>query len=203
MRFSIASDVSVMRNFSPAQKFWALGQTVQAQLHVTNRESFIGGIRYYTPGNFKNSFIATAASPLVTPATKEYRVAGTWRLREVVLGWKHYFKGNSEAEESWNLYGIAGFGLIFTNVENGIISSIDTSIYKVQPAPRAGIGHWKRLSLDLGMGGEYPMGGNFYLYGELQTWIHTSAYPSPWLHHNERVPLPVLLNVGLRILFGD
>lgn len=203
LRFSVASDISVLRNFSPSQRFWALGQTVQTQLHVDKHETLFGNIRYYSPGNFKNTFTATAASPLTVPATKNYRVSGSWNLKEIVLGWKHYFKGSFDAETSWNLYGFGGFGLIFTSVENGLATSIDTTVYKLQAAPEIGSGHWKRLSIDLGMGGEYPMGGNFFLYSEVQTWIHTSAYPSPFLHRNERVPFPVTLDIGLRILFGE
>ena|GEM_PF-299334 len=202
-RFSISSDVSVLRNLSPSQKFWALGQSVIAQVHFTDRETGIATIRYYTNGNFRNNFTASARSPLTLPATRSYGVAGIWRMKEIVLGWKHFFKGGAFAETSWNLYGVAGFGLIFTNAENGLTTSIDTSLYKIQDAPRLGIGNWKRLSIDLGLGGEYPLGGNFFLYAEAQTWIHTSAYPSPWLHRNERVPLPVTLDAGLRILFGD
>jgi hypothetical protein len=58
-----------------------------------------------------------------------------------------------------------------------------------------------RLSLDLGLGLEYPISGSFYLYGDLRTWLPTSDYPSPYLHNNKNVPLPAIVSLGLRIPF--
>ena len=203
VRFSIATDLAVLRNLSPDQHFWSVGQTVQGDFHLSARETFFAGLCYFGTGNFRNNFVATATSPLTFPATQTYTVGGGWRMREFSLGWKHYFKGSFDAEDAWNLYGLAAFGLVFTAAQNDLLTPMDTSVYRPQPAPMLGIGAWKRLTMDLGLGFEYPLGGNFCVYGETKIWLHTSDYPSPYLHRNERVPLPVLLKGGIRILFGD
>ena len=77
---------------------------------------------------------------------------------------------------------------------------IDTSLYTVPTTE--GSGKFYRLTLDLGGGVEVPVGGSFFMYGDLRTWIPTSDYPSPYLHSNKNVPLPFLLTAGVRILFG-
>jgi hypothetical protein len=156
---------------------------------------------YYSPGRFHNYFIATAKSPQTIPSSVAYYVAGKWRMREVSIGWKHYFKGRFDEEIDWNLYGIAGFGLVFSKIENDF-KQVDTSLYNSPPTPQFGSGEFKRLTLDLGVGGEVPLGGNFFAYSEIKTWIHTTNYPSPYLHNTRNVPMPAVITLGLRILFG-
>lgn len=188
-----------MRNFSPKQKFWALGQTVQFNFHFTKRETAYAWLTYYTAGKFKNNFVATAKSGSTNPQTIPFRAAAKWRNNEVSLGWKHYFKGDFDAETGWGFYGTAGFGLMFTKVENVFTPGIDTSLY-FTPL-RMGNDEFKRLTIDLGMGVELPLGGDFFLYSDVRTWIPTSNYPSPSLHNNKNVPLPFMIAVGLRVLF--
>jgi hypothetical protein len=199
-KVSFATDVSVLANFSPGQKFFALGQTVQFNIHLTPRASFYTWFIYHSPGKFENEFTATAKSPTTIPSQVNYEVKGTWRLREFSMGLKYFFKGSYNAEYGWNLYGIGGLGFMFTRAENSI-KSLDTALYVPAPTPKIGSGTINRLTVDLGIGGEIPLGGDFYIYGDLRTYLPASSYPSSFLHSNKNVPLPILANLGLRILF--
>jgi hypothetical protein len=200
IRLSVAPDLSLMRNFSPKQKFWSLGQTVQFNFHFSAKESGYAWITYYTPGKFKNNFTAAAKSTATTPYTIPFKASARWRNNEVSLGWKHFFKGRFDAETGYNIYGIAGFGLMFTKVENSFSPVVDTSLY-ISPT-RSGNSEFYRLTIDLGAGVEFPIGGNFFLYSDVRTWIPTTNYPSPYLHNNKNVPLPFMISGGMRILFG-
>lgn len=189
-----------MRNFSPNQKFWSLGETVQFNFHFTKRQSAYAWLAYYTPGKFKNNFSATAKSPVTVPSNIPFKATGRWRSNEVSIGWKHYFKGSFDAETGYNVYSIAGLGLMFTKVENIFTPSIDTSLYTAPT--RSGNSEFYRLTIDLGVGAEFPIGGNFFLYSDVRTWIPTTDYPSPYLHNNKNVPMPLMISGGMRILFG-
>lgn len=189
-----------MRNFSPGQKFWSLGGTVQFNIHFSKKESGYGWITYYVPGKFSNKFIAEAKSPATVPQALPFKAAANWRSNEVSLGWKHYFKGSFDAETGWNLYGLAGFGLMFTKLENVFTPAVDTALYTTPTLP--GKSEFYRLTLDLGGGVEFPVGANLFLFGDARTWIKASDDPSPYLHHTKRVPLPVIASGGIRILFG-
>jgi hypothetical protein len=202
LRISINSDVAIMRNFSPQQKFWTFGQTVGGNFHFTKKQSAYAWINYYLTGRFKNQFIASAKAAATLPSIIPYEVEGKWRSNEVSLGWKHYFKGSFDAEEGWNVYGTAGFGLMFVKVENIFTPVVDTSLYTIQPAPVEGTSQFKRLTFDLGLGIERPVGGNVYLFGDIRTWIPSSDYPSAYLHNNKNVPAPLIISAGIRILFG-
>lgn len=200
IRLSVAPDISLMRNFSPNQKFWSLGETIQFNFHFNAKQSAYAWITYYTPGKFKNNFKATAKSLATVPASIPFKASAKWRSNEVSLGWKHYFKGSFDTETGYNIYGIAGFGLMFTKVENVFAPAIDTSLYTTSTLP--GKSQIDRLTIDLGAGMEFPLGGDFFLYGDVRTWIPTTHYPSPFLHNDINVPLPFMLSGGVRILFG-
>lgn len=189
-----------MRNFSPNQKFWCVGQTIQGNFHFNKKQTAYASLNYYTPGKFKNDFTATAKSSATTPAVIPFEAAASWKIGQVSLGWKHYFKGGFDEELGYSIYGLAGFGLMFTKAENVFSPAIDTSLYTAPTA--AGNGKFYRLTLDLGAGVEVPVGGSFVLYSDLRTWLPTSDYPSPYLHSNKNVPLPVTINAGMRILFS-
>ena len=188
-----------MRNFSPSQQFFAIGQTIQANFHLAKRETVYAWLSYYTPGKFSNDYTAVAKLPTTVPPTKRIKVSGRWLSNEISVGWKHYFKGGYD-EPTWSLYTLAGFGLMLAKVENSYEPAVDTSAY-VFLGPAPGSNSFKRLTFDLGIGMEYAIGGNFFLYGDIRTWIPTSDYPSPYLHDNRNVPLPITLSAGLRILF--
>jgi len=202
VRFSIATDVSVLRNFSPHQKFWAFGQGVEGDFHFTKKNTLYAWINYHTKGSFTNIFVADAKSSSTTPATINYEVKGKWGLRQVSIGWKHYFKGSFNEENSWNIYGAAGFGLLFSKVQNSLLTTIDTSLYALQPTPVFGNDEFKRLTVDLAIGTEYPLASGIFLYSDVRTSLPASDYPSPFFHDQKRIPLPVMLNVGIRVLFG-
>jgi len=201
-RFSIATDASLLRNFSPQQKFWSFGQGVEGDFHFSKKNTAYAWINYHTQGNFTNMFIAVAKTPATTPAQVSYNVTGKWQFRQVSLGWKHYFKGSFDAEQDFNLYGAAGFGLLFSKVSNIINSMPDTSVYQLAPTPVAGNDEFKRLTLDLAAGAEFPVAPGIFLYSDIRTSLPSSNYPSPFFHNQSRVPFPVMLNAGIRILFG-
>jgi hypothetical protein len=198
--FSIATDASVMRNFSPQQKFWAFGQTIQGNFHFTKKETGYIWVAYFSPGKFKNTYTATAKSPATNPSSFDYTVAGTWRPRQVSLGWKHYFKGSFDAEESWSLYGLAGFGLMVSKIENVFSVIVDTATYNIPAAPANGNGSFRRLTFDLGLGVEFPIGADLYVYGDVRTWVPTTDNTSAYFHNTKNVPAPVMINGGVRIL---
>jgi len=201
-QYSFVTDLSVLRNFSPNQKFWSIGQNFQANINISKKESAYIGFAYFRNGSFRNYFLTHARSSSTTPQDLPYKVTGTWGMREISLGWKHYFKGAYDAEEGWNLYGVAGFGFMYARVNNTYNTIIDTTLYMQPLAPASGNGKLNRLTFDLGLGYEYPMGGNFFIYGEGKTWLPASNYPSPYLHSNRKVPFPVIASLGIRILFG-
>jgi hypothetical protein len=190
-----------MRNFSPNQEFWAIGQTLQLDFHFSAKETLYGIISYYSPGKFTNRYIASAKSPTTTPFIQVYDIDGKMQCNQLSIGWKHFWWGSFNNENNFNIYTTAGFGLLFARAEN-TYSPVDTSLYDTPAAPSPGEGRFKRLTFDLGLGAEYVAGGNVYLYGDLRTWLPTTSFPSAYLHNNEKVPLPLIISLGIRVLFG-
>jgi hypothetical protein len=204
MQFSLASDASVLRNLSPHQKFWSFGQTIQGMMHVTPKETGYLWVDYYSPGKFSNGFTATAKSSSVSPQQINYVVHGTWRPRQISIGWRHYYKGAFNNENGLNIYSIAGFGLLVSKVENIYNVPVDTSNYNRPSMPVEGNGSFRRLTFDVGLGAEYAVGFDIYLYSDVRTWISASdAAPSPYFHDASKVPMPVIFNFGVRLLFGS
>ena len=197
---SITTDLSMLRSFSKGQEFSAIGQTIQFQYHFTPTESGYAWVSYYSPGKYKNGLTATAKDPLTQPATTDFTVASELRFRQVSLGWKHYFKGASNGEEQFHVYGTAGFGLLVSKIENVYNQTIDTALYLLPERSISGTKDFRRLTFDLGLGSEFQIGGGIYLYAELRTWLRASSNPSLYLYNN-KAPEVVLLNGGLRILF--
>jgi hypothetical protein len=202
IRFSIATDASLLRNLSPQQKFWSFGQGVEADFHFSKKNTAYAWINYHTQGSFTNRFVATAKSPATTPPDILYTVKGKWSFRQVSLGWKHFFKGSFNEEQYLNFYGAAGFGLLFSKVANETSPMPDTSIYQLAQTPVIGSDEFKRLTFDLAAGAEYPLASGIFLYGDIKTSLPASGYPSPFFHNREKVPFPLSFNAGLRILFG-
>lgn len=199
VKFSISTDVSLLRNFSPQQKFSAIGQTVQTTFHFTQKENLYAWINYYTEGKFKNNFTASAKSVFTTPQQLNYTATGRLTYRQISIGWKHYFKGSYNADNDVNIYGLAGFGFLFAKISNSHSTTIDSRLYNVPTSE--GAGSFKRLSFDIGLGAELPLGGNFYAYADGRTWLPASSNASPYLHNQRNVPLPFMLCAGLRLLF--
>ncbi len=199
LRFSIATDLDVQRSIKKDQKFWAAGQTIHAIFHLNPKNGIYVWFAYYTNGNFRNSLTATAKSPSTIPDKIDYINRSQIRLKHFSIGWRKYLVGACDIEKGWNLYATAGFGLLPGRVSNIHTVDIDTSLYDVPV--RSGSASFKRLTADLGLGYEIPIGGDFYFYGEGRLWIPASDYPSKYLFVNDNAPLTAMLNVGFRILF--
>ncbi len=198
-QFSIATDLGLQRSFKKGQQFWAGGHTIQAQFHFTPQDGAYAWISYYTNGKFNNNVTATAKSAVTVPQQINYVNNALMRFKQVSIGWKKYLKGKFDIEEGWSLYAYAGFGLILGRVDNTHSVYMDTTVYKVPV--RVGKANFKRLTLDLGLGWEIPMGADIFLYAEGRAWIPTTDYPSKYIFINDNAPLVGMINAGIRILF--
>jgi hypothetical protein len=198
MRLSLASDVSVQRSLKKDQQYWAVGQTIGAQLNFSPKDGVYVWFIYYSNGNVSNDVAATAKSPATLPPQIAYTSKGVIKYRQLSIGWKHYLKEDF-ASEKWNLYGLVGFGLVLGSAQSTSSVPVDTSLYDMPVL--TGKGHFKRLTYDLGLGFEQPIGGDIFLYSEIKTFIPATDYPSKYLYVNEDAPLTACVNVGLRILF--
>ena len=199
-QISIATDLGLQRSFKKEQRYVAIGQTINALFHFTPKDGVYVWFAYYTNGKFKNKLTATAKSPFTLPPQINYINAAKMRIKHFSVGWRKYFVGSSDAEKNWNLYGYAGLGILMGRIENTHSTAIDTLTYNVPV--RSGVGNFKRLTLDLGLGWELPLGGSFYLYAEGRTWIPTTGYPSKYIFVNDNAPVVGMVNVGIRILFN-
>lgn len=200
-QFSVATDGSLLRNLNKQQKFWAFGQTVQVNFYPAGEKNAVyAWVSYYTTGKFKNNFTAVAKEPLTTPQQIFYSAHTDLRYRHLSLGWKHYFKGAYNSENIWNIYGYSGFGLLLGKAANAFNIVIDSTLYKIQQ-PIEGSSAFKRLTLDIGVGTEFPLGTAVFIYTEARTWIPTTHYPSDYLYKsNYNIPAIVAINLGLRVL---
>jgi hypothetical protein len=198
-QFSFASDLSLQRSFKKEQRYWAFGQTVHGHFHFTPKDGIYVWVSYYTNGKFNNTVTATAKSLITLPQQKIYTNAAIMRFKHVSTGWKRYLKGSSNAEGGWNLYGYAGLGLLLGRVDNIHSTVLDTSAYNVPVL--TGKANFKRLTFDLGLGWELPVGGDIFLYAEGRAWVPTTDYPSKYIFVNNNAPLVGMLNAGIRILF--
>jgi hypothetical protein len=199
MQFSFSSDASLLRSFKKFQRFWSVGQTVTGHFNFAPRDGFYAWIAYYGNAQFSNYPTAYAKSPVTFPQAIDYMNRVQIRLNHLSLGWKHYFKGAANLEEGWSIYGYGGFGILFGAVTNTHSLAIDTADY-ILPV-LAGKDKFTRLTLDLALGYEIPLGGNIFFYAEARTLLPTTDYPTGHLLVNGRVPLTASVNTGLRLLF--
>ncbi len=200
-RVSVSTDISLQRSLKKEQQFWAVGQNVIIDWHFTPKGGAYALVCYYSNGHFKNQLSAAAKSSTTLPQQIFFTNKAQLRLVQISLGWKHYLIGTNDAENGWNLYSLTGFGLIFGKATNSYSEIIDTTLYNTPQQPVNGSGHFKRLTLDLGLGWEVPLGGEVYLYSEGKIWIPTTEYPSKYLFVNNNAPLAGMISAGLRILF--
>lgn len=197
---SVATHFSVLRNFTPKQKFWVVGQQVQINLHFSPKETGYASIEYYTDGTFQNTFTATAKQASSSPQTFPFTAKGIMRFREFSLGLKHYFSGSYSASDGLNVFGTAGFGFLFARMQNSFAPSFDTTAY-ASPIV-TGQSTVKRLSFDASVGAETHLGGPLYGFATVRTWLPASYQPSRYLHNSDRLPLSVMGGIGVRVLFG-
>jgi hypothetical protein len=198
-QFSMGTDIDLLRSFKEDQQFWAFGHTLHANFHITEKDGVYFWLSYYTNGKFTNDLTATAKSPLTNPQEIDYSNKASMGFRHFSIGWKKYLIGAYNIEAGWNLYAYAGFGMLAGRVENTQEVTIDTSLYKLPVLP--GIGKFKRLTLDLGLGWEIPLGGEIFLYTEGRLWVPTTDYPSKYVFVNTNAPLVGMLCSGIRIVF--
>ena len=201
IRISGSTNLIVLRSFKKDQRFWAVGQDVMVDWHFTSNGGAYVSLSYSSNGNFTNQLSATAKATTTSPQEISFTNKAELRLNQISLGFKHYFVGSTDAEIGWNLYSITGFGLMFGQVTNRYSTSIDTSLYNAPAQPINGSGHFKRLTLDLGLAWEVPMTTEIFLYVNGKVCIPTSDYPSKYLLVNDNAPLVGMLGLGIRILF--
>jgi hypothetical protein len=199
-RFSLSSDASILRNFKKDQRYWSIGQTVSFQFHFTPKDGAYAWISYYSRGIFKNDLAASAKQPSTIPQLFRYRNNAELLFKHISLGWKKYLKGACNTENELNLYGYAGFGLMIGSITNTLSVTVDTSIYILPVAE--GKGNFKRLTYDLGVGAEIPIGGDVFLYFEGRVLVPATDYPSKYLFINNNAPFTGAVNAGIRILFN-
>jgi Outer membrane protein beta-barrel domain len=198
-QFSLATGLDVQRNFKKQQQYWAAGHNTVANFHITPQNGVYVSFSYYSDGKVSNQLTATAKLPATIPQQLSYENKSRIRFKQFSIGWKRYLKGKPDAESSWNMYGLAGFGLMLGRVTNTHSISVDTANYSMPVL--SGKANFKRLTFDLGLGAEYPLGGDFYLYGEGKVFIPTTDYPSNYLFINDKAPFTAILGVGIRLLF--
>lgn len=176
-----------------------MGQTITGHFHFTPTDGFYVWFAYYINAQFSNYPTATAKSILTIPSQIDYMNRVQLGSKHFSIGWKRYLKGAYNLEEKWSLYGYAGFGILFGTVTNQHSVPIDSANYHI-PVLK-GKGNFTRLTLDLGLGYERPLGGDIYFYAEGRTFLPTTDYPSNYLLVNKKAPLTASVNMGLRILF--
>lgn len=197
---SLATDVSVLRSFTKGSKFWAFGQTVQAHYHFAEKTTAYAWVSYYTAGHFKNNLSAFAKDSSASPQQLDVTAKSSLRFRQISLGFRHYLKGAYNSETAWNLYGLAGFGLLLMKAANTYNIPVNTAQYTAPQQALAGTKNIVRLTADVGLGVEAVLGAGVYFYVDARTWIQASRFRSPYLFNNA-VPRAVVLSGGIRILF--
>ena len=200
-KFSISTDMAATVSLKKDQRFLAIGQTIIANVHFTEKDGAYVWYGYSAPGKFHNDFIATAKSPSTIPQQMDFKNYTQLSLRHLSIGWKHYLTGAYNSESLSSLYFTAGFGLVGGRVTNTYTITSDTLNYIFPENPVSGKGSFKRLTFDAALGFEIPLGMEIYLYGEARAWIPASDYPSKYLFINDNAPFIGTANLGLRILF--
>ena len=202
VKFSLGSDVSVLHNFDGKQKFTVVGQTLLPQWHFDKKTTLYAWFSYHANGKYHNNMLATARSSSTQPQTISFTSNSQMHLRQFSLGIKKYFIGFFDRADQFNLYGGGGFGLIIGSASNNFSSYIDTSLYTIQNNVVNGSGDFKRLTLDLIGGAEFPVSYEMFVYTEIRMYIPTTNYPNSYLLKNSNAPFLAGINLGIRILFS-
>lgn len=198
-KFSFLTDLGLLRSFKKEQQFWAAGQTIAGNFHFSPKDGAYLWFCYFSQGKFSNDLVATAKQAGTTPQTIPYVNNSEMKIKQFSLGWKHYLAGSSEADDRINVYGQAGFGLMFGRLNNTQEPAVDSAAYYLPVLP--GKANFKRLTYDLALGAEVPLGGVIYMYFQGRVFIPASGYPSDHLLVNQDAPLTGSFSVGFRILF--
>jgi hypothetical protein len=201
VKFSAATDVSILHNFDPQQKFTVIGQTVLPQWHIDKKNTVYAWFTYHANGKYENTLIATAKSPPTQPQSISFSNQSVMRLRQISIGFKRYLVGSFNHLEKFNLYAASGFGVMYGNASNTFSTNIDTALYTIQYNVVHGKGDFKRLTFDITGGFEFPVSYEMYIYSEIRMYIPTTDYPSSYLMNNSHAPFLSSINLGIRILF--
>ena len=201
VKFSAATDVSVLHNFDPQQKFNVVGLTILPQWHFDKKNTVYAWLSFHRDGKYENTLIATAKSPTTQPQTISFSNKSEMSLQQISFGFKRYLIGSYNHLEKFNLYAAAGFGLMYGNASNTFSTHIDTALYNIQYNVAHGSGDFKRLTFDITGGIEFPISYEIYIYSEIRMYIPTTDYPSKFLLNNSHAPFLCGINLGLRILF--
>ena len=202
VKFSLASDISFLHNFDGKQKFTVVGQSVIPQWHFDKKTTLYAWFSYHANGKYKSNLIASAKSPATQPQSISFSNTSEMRLRQFSLGIKKYFIGAYDKLENFSIYGGAGFGLVLGTASNIFSSVIDTSLYTIQNNIVHGSGDFKRLTLDLTGGLDFPVSYEVFIYTEVRLHIPTTNYPNSYLLKNSNAPFLGGFNIGIRILFN-
>jgi len=203
IRYSLTTDISAMRNFDGKQPFTVPGQSVGLQWHPDKRYSLYSYFTYHGHGRYLNNLQANAKQPSTQPQVINFANRSEMRLHHLSVGVKKWLNGSFRNTEQLTLYLTGGFGLIMGKAFNTFNVAVDTSLYTIQDNIVSGSGDFKRLSLDLSAGLEYPMGYAFFIFSEARVMIPTTSYPSNYLLKNNNAPFLGSLNIGVRIIFND
>ena len=198
-QISVVTDIGLQRSLKKDQKFWAFGHTLQFQYHITYKDALYVWLSYYTNGKFSNFLTATAKDPSTNPQQVDYLNHARMGFKHFSLGWKKYLINQYDIESGWNLYVYGGFGVLFGKVINELSATIDTAVYNMPVL--GGEAAFKRLTVDLGLGSEFPIGADFFIFTEGRLWVPASDYPSKYVFVNNNAPLVGMFNLGVRVLF--
>ena len=202
VKFSLATDISLLHNFDGGQKFTVLGQSLIPQWHFDKKNTVYAWFSYHANGKYNSTLIASAKSPGTQPQTISFTTQSEMRLRQLSLGIKKYFIGSFEKLENFSVYGGAGFGLMMGSASNNFSTFIDTSLYTIQDNVVHGGGDFKRLSFDITGGVDFPISYEIFIYTEIRMHIPTTSYPSSYLLKNSNAPFLGGINLGIRVLFN-
>jgi hypothetical protein len=202
VKFSAATDISLLHNFDPQQKFTVVGQTILPQWHIDKKNTVYAWLTYHANGKYKNTLIATAKSPATQPPTFSFSNQSVMRLRRYLLDLNDILFGSFENLEKFNLYAAAGFGVMYGNASNTFSTYVDTALYTIQYNVVHGAGDFKRLTFDITGGFEFPVAYELFIYSEIRMYIPTTDYPSSYLMNNSHAPLLGSINLGIRIIFN-
>lgn len=202
VKFSLATDISLLHNFDRVQKFTVVGQTLIPHWHFDKKNTVYGWFSYHSNGKYKSTLLATAKSPGTQPQTFSFTSQSEMRLRQFSLGLKKYLIGSFEKLEDFSLYGAAGFGLVMGTATNNFSTFIDTALYTVQNNTVHGTGDFKRLTFDITAGVDFPVSYELFVYTEVRMHIPTTSYPNSYLLKNSNAPFLGGINLGIRVLFS-
>lgn len=202
VKFSLATDISLLHNFDGKQKFTVVGQSLLPQWHFDKKNTLYAWFTYHANGKYNSTLIATAKSPGTQPQTISFSNQSEMRLRQFSLGIKKYLIGSFDRLENFSVYGGAGFGLIMGSVSNIFSTFIDTALYTIQDNVVDGAGDFKRLTFDIIGGVDFPVSYEIFIYTEVRMHIPTTNYPSSYLLKNSNAPFLGGINLGIRVLFN-